>query len=134
MTALSKKLMLSHIKTYFAAALMAVVAVALFAYAPAYGTSVNGNKPPTVKSVSGPTELTAKATGTWIVNAEDPDGTELVYILEWGDGSQKSEERKTRGSGGEKTEDLSPNNGYGILRVCYKTNDKFSLNRESHKP
>ena len=77
----------------------------MFAYAsPAYGTSVNGNKPPAIKSVSGPTELTAKATGTWIVNAEDPDGTELVYILEWGDGSQKSEERKTRGSGGEKTE------------------------------
>ncbi len=50
---------------------------------------VTGNQPPTISGVSGPTTLRVGETGTWTVQAIDPDppagGGTLSYSVIWGD-------------------------------------------------
>ncbi len=43
------------------------------------------NKPPTISSFSGPTTLRVNQTGTWIVQANDPENQQLTYKISWGD-------------------------------------------------
>jgi peptidoglycan hydrolase-like protein with peptidoglycan-binding domain len=45
----------------------------------------NGNRPPTLNGVSGPTVLGLNKVGTWSVRATDPEGGELRYSVDWGD-------------------------------------------------
>ena len=49
--------------------------------------TTNGNLPPVINGVSGPTSLNLSQTGAWKVSAYDPDGTYLTYSVNWGDGS-----------------------------------------------
>ena len=44
-----------------------------------------GNKPPVISGISGPTTIRAEASGTWTVNAKDPEGGQLSYQVWWGD-------------------------------------------------
>jgi len=48
---------------------------------------VETNLPPTISGVSGPTKLGANQTGTWTVNANDPENSVLSYSVVWGDES-----------------------------------------------
>lgn len=43
------------------------------------------NKPPVVSSFSGPTSLAVNASGTWSINASDPENGQLNYQISWGD-------------------------------------------------
>lgn len=44
------------------------------------------NQPPTINSVSGPTQLYTNQTGTWSIQATDPSNTgQLTYGVSWGD-------------------------------------------------
>ncbi len=43
------------------------------------------NRPPVITEVSGPTAIEVNKTGTWTVRAYDPDGTWLLYNIDWGD-------------------------------------------------
>lgn len=45
----------------------------------------SGNKPPTISGFSGPTTLSVNSTGTWTINASDPEGGQLIYEIRWGD-------------------------------------------------
>lgn len=40
---------------------------------------------PTISGFSGPTSLRINETGTWTVQASDPDGEQLSYYVSWGD-------------------------------------------------
>ncbi|MBI2097586.1 MAG: hypothetical protein HYT46_01470 [Candidatus Vogelbacteria bacterium] len=44
-----------------------------------------GNKPPTISGVEGPTALKIGETGTWSVQASDPENGTLSYSVIWGD-------------------------------------------------
>lgn len=56
------------------------------AYCSAYFDS-NTNKPPTISGFSGPTTLAVNSSGTWTINASDPDNQSLSYHILWGDES-----------------------------------------------
>ena len=43
------------------------------------------NRPPTISGFSGPTTLAVNASGTWTVNASDPENGNLTYSVDWGD-------------------------------------------------
>jgi len=43
------------------------------------------NKPPTISGFSGPTTLVVNSTGTWSINASDPENGQLTYQIWWGD-------------------------------------------------
>ncbi len=47
--------------------------------------STSTNKPPTISSFSGPTSLAVNASGTWTVQASDPENQSLKYSIVWGD-------------------------------------------------
>lgn len=47
----------------------------------------SGNKPPTISGFSGPTTLAVNTTGTWTINASDPENGQLSYQVWWGDES-----------------------------------------------
>lgn len=40
---------------------------------------------PVINSFSGPTTLSVGQTGTWSINATDPSGGTLTYVIDWGD-------------------------------------------------
>lgn len=44
-----------------------------------------GNQPPVISGVSGPTVLNVGQTGTWTVQASDPENGNLSYSVHWGD-------------------------------------------------
>ena len=44
-----------------------------------------GNRPPVINGVSGPTSLKVGETGTWTVQASDPENGTLNYSVIWGD-------------------------------------------------
>ncbi len=46
---------------------------------------VSGNKPPVISGFSGPTTLSINQTGTWTINASDPENGQLSYSVAWGD-------------------------------------------------
>ena len=48
-----------------------------------FGTA--SNKPPTISSFSGPTTLAVNQSGTWTINASDPENGQLTYSVSWGD-------------------------------------------------
>lgn len=48
-----------------------------------FGTA--GNRPPTISSFSGPTTIAVNQTGTWTINASDPENGNLTYSITWGD-------------------------------------------------
>ena len=54
---------------------------------PAYCISyyTDQNKPPPIASFSGPTTLTVRQTGTWTIQASDPENGSLSYRVAWGD-------------------------------------------------
>ncbi|OGG80190.1 hypothetical protein A3A39_02865 [Candidatus Kaiserbacteria bacterium RIFCSPLOWO2_01_FULL_54_13] len=54
------------------------------AYCTAYFDSAT-NKPPVISGFSGPTTLSVNETGTWAVNASDPENGQLTYSITWGD-------------------------------------------------
>ncbi len=54
-------------------------------YCRAYFTSSDDNQSPVISSFSGPTTLAVGATGTWRVQASDPENGTLTYSIEWGD-------------------------------------------------
>lgn len=61
---------------------------ACFAPGPRYCTAWfdnTGNKPPVVAGFSGPTTLNVNQTGTWTINASDPENGQLSYRIDWGD-------------------------------------------------
>ncbi len=43
------------------------------------------NQQPTISSFAGPTALTVRESGTWTIQASDPEGDALSYRLVWGD-------------------------------------------------
>lgn len=45
----------------------------------------SGNKPPVISGFSGPTTLAINTTGTWTINASDPENGQLSYQVSWGD-------------------------------------------------
>ncbi|MDP2648411.1 MAG: PKD domain-containing protein, partial [bacterium] len=45
----------------------------------------DGNRSPIVNSFSGPTTLGVNQTGTWTIDASDPENGTLSYDLDWGD-------------------------------------------------
>ena len=47
--------------------------------------NTSGNRPPVISGVSGPTTLSVNETGTWSVNASDPENGNLSYDISWGD-------------------------------------------------
>ncbi len=50
-----------------------------------YPRPVDGNMPPVISGVSGPTVLNINQTGTWTVQASDPENGQLNYSVIWGD-------------------------------------------------
>ncbi|OGG58139.1 hypothetical protein A2853_01325 [Candidatus Kaiserbacteria bacterium RIFCSPHIGHO2_01_FULL_55_17] len=59
---------------------------ACFQRAPAYCTAYfDANKPPAISGFSGPTTLNVNQTGTWAINASDPENGSLSYSINWGD-------------------------------------------------
>lgn len=46
-----------------------------------------GNRPPSISSFSGPTTLSVSETGTWTIQASDPESGPLTYSILWGDES-----------------------------------------------
>jgi len=48
------------------------------------------NQAPIITDITGPTSLKAGQTGTWKVEAYDPNGGDLHYSVDWGDFSRKS--------------------------------------------
>jgi hypothetical protein len=42
-------------------------------------------QPPVITGVSAPTTLTVNQTGTWTINAYDPQNSQLTYSVNWGD-------------------------------------------------
>ena len=44
-----------------------------------------GNRPPTISSFSGPTTLNVNQSGTWTIQASDPENGPLTYNVTWGD-------------------------------------------------
>ncbi len=54
------------------------------AYCTAYFDS-STNKPPTISGFSGPTTLSVNQTGTWSIQASDPENGQLSYSIRWGD-------------------------------------------------
>lgn len=58
--------------------------------APAYCTAYfdddsSGNRSPSISSFSGPTVLSVNQTGTWTIQANDPENGSLTYRIQWGD-------------------------------------------------
>ena len=47
--------------------------------------SAASNKPPVISSFSGPTTLAVNASGTWMIQASDPENQSLSYSITWGD-------------------------------------------------
>lgn len=45
----------------------------------------SGNKPPVIRSFSGPTTLSVHQSGTWTIQASDPENQSLSYTVTWGD-------------------------------------------------
>lgn len=54
-------------------------------------------RPPTISSVSGPTDTKAATTRTWSVTGTDPEGAVLNYVFNWGDGTTSNYTNKTSG-------------------------------------
>lgn len=54
-------------------------------YCTAYFDGTAGNKPPTIAGFSGPTTLSVNQSGTWTVQASDPESESLSYAITWGD-------------------------------------------------
>lgn len=48
----------------------------------------SSNHAPTISSFSGPTTLSINQTGTWTIQASDPDNQNLSYHITWGDENQ----------------------------------------------
>ncbi|MEK7133662.1 MAG: peptidoglycan-binding protein [Patescibacteria group bacterium] len=48
-------------------------------------TNETGNRPPVISSFSGPTTLAVNASGTWSIQAADPENQQLSYYATWGD-------------------------------------------------
>jgi hypothetical protein len=51
-------------------------------------TTVNTNQTPNISGITAPTVLKAGETGTWKVNASDPQNGSLTYAVQWGDEAQ----------------------------------------------
>ncbi len=47
--------------------------------------NVDANQPPVISGVSGPTGTGVGGSGTWTVNASDPENGQLTYSVVWGD-------------------------------------------------
>ncbi len=56
----------------------------------ALADTTNRNLPPSISGITAPTVLTVDATGTWTVNASDPENGSLSYSVDWGDQMLKS--------------------------------------------
>ncbi|TSC86936.1 MAG: peptidoglycan binding domain-containing protein [Parcubacteria group bacterium Gr01-1014_8] len=54
-------------------------------YCTAWFDEFPNNKPPVISGFSGPTTLVVNTTGTWNVNAWDPENERLSYSVRWGD-------------------------------------------------
>ncbi|MEK7621941.1 MAG: PKD domain-containing protein [Patescibacteria group bacterium] len=50
-----------------------------------YNSNQSGNRPPVISGINGPTTLNLNQTGTWTVNASDPENGTLNYSVIWGD-------------------------------------------------
>lgn len=48
-------------------------------------SSLNGNLPPAINGVSGPTSLKVNEQGIWTIKASDPEKGNLSYYVEWGE-------------------------------------------------
>lgn len=57
-------------------------------YCTGYFGNTSSNKPPTISRFSGPTTLGINETGTWSIEASDPENEQLSYSVRWGDEAQ----------------------------------------------
>jgi hypothetical protein len=64
-------------------------------------TSTNDNNPPSIPEITGPSSGKPGQTLTFIFNAVDPDGDNVRFIIDWGDG--QNETTSFTGSGTDKT-------------------------------
>ena len=54
-------------------------------YCTAYFDETSSNRPPIISGFSGPTTLSVNQTGTWSIQASDPENGSLSYSITWGD-------------------------------------------------
>jgi hypothetical protein len=54
-------------------------------YCTAFFDIQSSNQPPSISSFSGPTMLAVNASGTWTIQASDPENQTLSYHVTWGD-------------------------------------------------
>ena len=52
--------------------------------------SKGANQPPVINGISAPTQLSVGQTGTWAVNAYDPENGQLTYSVNWGDAASSN--------------------------------------------
>ncbi|MFA6908054.1 MAG: PKD domain-containing protein, partial [Candidatus Micrarchaeia archaeon] len=52
-----------------------------------YSISSPANQPPAITTLGGPASLAVGQSGTWTLAASDPDGINLQYAVNWGDGN-----------------------------------------------
>lgn len=48
-------------------------------------TPTVGNRAPVISGITAPTSLTINQSGTWTINASDPENSALTYSVKWGD-------------------------------------------------
>jgi PKD repeat protein len=77
----------------FAFALFAALLLIGSVFASGNSTGVD-NRAPVITGVSGPTSLSTNQAGTWSVSATDPDGSYLIYYVNWGDTTDPSQADK----------------------------------------
>ena len=49
--------------------------------------TIKGNQPPNAPTIDGPTSGKPGVENTYIINTTDPDGDEVSYYIDWGDGN-----------------------------------------------
>ncbi len=59
-----------------------------------------GNRPPTISSFSGPTTLSVNQSGTWTIQATDPENGPLSYFVGWADERLTTPASLAEGHGG----------------------------------
>ena len=90
------------------------------------------NKTPVITSLGGPTSLNVNQTGTWTIQAYDPEGTYLTYSVDWGDViyDHTTMEEKSQTTSQSATFSHSYSNS-GNYTITFKVTDQQGLSAKS---
>jgi len=83
------------------------------------------NQPPVITSIGGPTNLNVYETGTWKINAYDPESGYLQYNVDWGDADNRAQTQSTTATPlviSESTFQHTYNNA-GIYTITFSVSD-----------